>query len=193
MFESVDLPAPFSPRSACTSPAAASKSTPSFATTPGKRLTIPCIATATPFEVAVAVELGCSGSRLALRAADHALDEPVHGIQVGHGQALARRDLQLAALVVERALELVELPRDQVSLLLRDRGLRRRADLGSVGREPDEAVLQVAVVEARLPRSGHGGLHAAQVVRPPVVDSGGEPRRGCELLRVRVVADPRDA
>ena len=35
MFESVDLPAPFSPSSACTSPSAASKSTPSFATTPG--------------------------------------------------------------------------------------------------------------------------------------------------------------
>ena len=38
MFESVDLPAPFSPSSACTSPSAASKWTPSFATTPGKPL-----------------------------------------------------------------------------------------------------------------------------------------------------------
>src|SRR5580765_6475384 len=41
MFISVDLPAPFSPRSACTSPLRRSKSTPSFATTPGKRLVIP--------------------------------------------------------------------------------------------------------------------------------------------------------
>ena len=41
MFESVLLPAPFSPSSACTSPAAASKSTASFASTPGKRFVIP--------------------------------------------------------------------------------------------------------------------------------------------------------
>ena len=46
MFESVLLPAPFSPSSACTSPAAASKSTASFATTPGKRFVIPRMATA---------------------------------------------------------------------------------------------------------------------------------------------------
>ncbi len=46
MLESVLLPAPFSPSSACTSPAAASKSTRSFATTPGKRLLIPRIDTA---------------------------------------------------------------------------------------------------------------------------------------------------
>src|SRR4051812_41211021 len=46
MFESVLLPAPFSPSSACTSPAAASKSTWSFATTPGNRFVIPRIETA---------------------------------------------------------------------------------------------------------------------------------------------------
>ena len=46
MFESVLLPAPFSPSSACTSPTFASKSTPSFATTPGKRFVMPYIATA---------------------------------------------------------------------------------------------------------------------------------------------------
>ena len=37
MFISVDLPAPFSPRSACTSPSMRSKLTSSFATIPGKR------------------------------------------------------------------------------------------------------------------------------------------------------------
>src|SRR5918994_412369 len=37
------LPAPFSPRSACTSPGRASKSTSSSATTPGKSLRMPCI------------------------------------------------------------------------------------------------------------------------------------------------------
>ena len=46
MFESVLFPAPFSPSSACTSPTAASKSTASFATTPGNRFVIPRMATA---------------------------------------------------------------------------------------------------------------------------------------------------
>ena len=46
MFESVVFPAPFSPRSACTSPEAASKLTPSFATTPGNRFVIPVMRTA---------------------------------------------------------------------------------------------------------------------------------------------------
>src|SRR5689334_4453854 len=41
MFISVDLPAPFSPRSACTSPGARSKLTWSLASTPGNRLVIP--------------------------------------------------------------------------------------------------------------------------------------------------------
>ena len=50
MFESVLLPAPFSPSSACTSPSAASKSTPSFATTPGNRFVIPRRATAAAME-----------------------------------------------------------------------------------------------------------------------------------------------
>src|ERR671918_1640881 len=41
MLISVDLPAPFSPRSACTSPRRSSKSTWSLASTPGNRLVIP--------------------------------------------------------------------------------------------------------------------------------------------------------
>src|SRR5947207_4200412 len=41
MFISVDLPAPFSPRSACTSLRRRSKSTWSLATIPGKRLVMP--------------------------------------------------------------------------------------------------------------------------------------------------------
>src|SRR5215472_5362948 len=43
MFISVDLPAPFSPSSACTSPRLTSNETSSFATTPGNSLRIPCI------------------------------------------------------------------------------------------------------------------------------------------------------
>src|SRR5882672_10199087 len=42
-FINVDLPAPFSPSSTWTSPARRSKSTPSSATTPGKRLETPRI------------------------------------------------------------------------------------------------------------------------------------------------------
>src|SRR4051812_49983358 len=41
MFISVDLPAPFSPRSVCTSPRRSWKSTWSLATIPGKRFVIP--------------------------------------------------------------------------------------------------------------------------------------------------------
>src|SRR6266498_1865320 len=41
MFISVDLPAPFSPSNACTSPLRRSKSTWSFASTPGNRFVIP--------------------------------------------------------------------------------------------------------------------------------------------------------
>src|SRR6476661_2568202 len=102
MFESVLFPAPFSPRSACTSPGAASKSIPSFASTPGKRFVIPCIATAgeapgSPAPLA-AVSMGgaCCPKRLARRrnvgdGPDHALDEPLHRVQVGqHLQALSR-------------------------------------------------------------------------------------------------------
>ena len=50
MFESVDLPAPFSPSSACTSPSAASKWTPSFATTPGNRFVMSRSSTAAAIE-----------------------------------------------------------------------------------------------------------------------------------------------
>src|SRR5215475_6373224 len=43
MFISVDLPAPFSPSSACTSPRRTSNETSSFATTPGNTLRMPRI------------------------------------------------------------------------------------------------------------------------------------------------------
>src|SRR5689334_11026299 len=46
MFIRVDLPAPFSPSRAWISPLATTRSIPSLATTPGKRLTMPRIATA---------------------------------------------------------------------------------------------------------------------------------------------------
>src|SRR5881397_114446 len=121
MFESVDFPAPFSPSSACTSPTATSKSTASFASTPGKRLVIPRMRTADrPAAPADPPLTDRSSSRpigSTLRAADHALDEPAHRVQVLHRQPLPLRDAQLAGLVVQRAGELVELAGDQRSPL----------------------------------------------------------------------------
>src|SRR6478609_4360612 len=107
MFESVDLPAPFSPSSACTSPSATSKWTSSFATTPGNRLVIPRSSTA----------VGIRGGRarrssrppreaLALRAPDDALHQVVHRHEIAERCAMPRLDAQLPALVVDRAAEL---------------------------------------------------------------------------------------
>src|SRR5689334_4741624 len=111
MFESVVLPAPFSPSSACTSPAAASKSTLSFATTPGNRFVTPRSATAVSMTEAVGGEALSTSppDRLPLRTADHALDEPVHRVQLLDRQLLPLLDAQLPRLVVQRAGELVEL------------------------------------------------------------------------------------
>src|ERR671933_2460518 len=129
MFESVLLPAPFSPSRACTSPAAASKSTWSLATTPGNRLVIPRIDTAgtggapsAPL-LSSSVGTGVSPTGSAFGVTDHALDEPVHRVQVLHGQPLALRDAQLPLLVVKRPGKLVERALDQRRLLARDRRL----------------------------------------------------------------------
>src|SRR4051812_28577368 len=166
MFESVVLPAPFSPNKAWTSPAAASKSTWSFATTAGNRFVTPRSAIAGEEGGAEAPPSALS----TLGATDDALDEPVHRIQVLDGHALALRDAQLALLVVQRAGELVERALDERRTLLGDRGLRLRGHLRAVRRETDHAVLDRPVVEARLPRPAHRCLRPAQVVRAPVVD-----------------------
>src|SRR4249919_221877 len=202
MFESVVFPAPFSPSSACTSPTAASKSTRSLATTPGKRFVICRMETAgteeapaepTPLVWSWSRRGGCaSPTRLALRAADHALDEPVHGVQILDRQLLASRNSQLALLVVERSRELVELPRDQSRALRLDRCTRLRGHTLPEGSDVREAVLDVPVVEARLPGSVDRSLDARDVVHAPVVDACGQPRGRSEFLRVRVVPDPRD-
>src|SRR6476646_7927072 len=143
MFESVDLPAPFSPRSACTSPSAASKSTPSFATTPGNRFVMPRSETA-----AVMERVSGRGARapptseaLALRASDDALDEPVDRVELLHGQVLALLYPQLAALVVDRPVELVPLAGLDLLLLLGDQRLRGRRDALAVRGELREPVL----------------------------------------------------
>src|SRR5215211_2856242 len=169
MFESVLLPAPFSPSRACTSPAAASKSTHSFATTSGKRFVIPRMSTAGGAPSAPLPPIDSASCNLALRASDHALHEPVHGVEVLDGKPLARRHPQLARLVVERTLELVERAVLESLLDLRDLGLRLGAHLGPVRRDVREAVLDRPVVEAGLPRVVHRRVHASQVVGAPVV------------------------
>src|SRR3954452_25600856 len=157
MFESVLLPAPFSPSSACTSPAATSKWTPSFATTPGKRFTIPRISTAGGGG-APSAPLRASSitvTRLALRAADHALHEPVHRVEIHDAELLALRDPKLPLLVIQWPAELVERALHERRPLLRDRGLRLGRHLRPVGGERREAVLDVPVVEAGLPGAVH--------------------------------------
>src|SRR3954468_13554252 len=182
MFESVVFPAPFSPSSACTSPAAASKSTPSLATTPGKRFVIPSSLTAGGVLAFSGIRrrTGRAGARpvrgqLALGAADHAFDEPVHRVQVLHAQPLALLDAQLALLVVERAGELVELAADERLLLRCDLALRLRRDLWTVRREADQLVLDAPVVEVGVPGALHGRVDLLQVVRAPVVDRRRQP------------------
>src|SRR5919201_4320273 len=149
MFESVLFPAPFSPSSACTSPTAASKSTRSFASTPGKCFVIPCILTAGtgeapdgPAPLIGTFSSGASRKELALRASDHALDEEVHRVALLDGHHVSLPDPQLAALVVERPLQRGELAGDDRLFLGRDRGPglggHRWAERGNAG----EAVLQ---------------------------------------------------
>src|SRR3954453_13299415 len=120
MFDSVVLPAPFSPSSAWTSPAAASKSTSSLATTAGKRLVIPRSATAGGGGEACASPPG----RSALGATDHAFYEPVHFVKVLYPGVLPLFGGGLALLVVERTGELVELAAPDRRLLGSDRVLR---------------------------------------------------------------------
>src|SRR3954470_4434624 len=109
MFDSVLLPAPFSPSSACTSPSAASKSTPSFATTAGNRFVIPRSVTA-GIDVGGRFRgsRGSPGAVLSLRASLDPLDEPVHRVELLDVQALTALDAQRAVLVEQRAGELVE-------------------------------------------------------------------------------------
>src|SRR5215471_6620269 len=209
MFESVLLPAPFSPSSACTSPAAASKSTASFASTPGKCFVIPRIETAGetpgwPAPLAVdPVSGACCPNALARRldvgdVSDHTLHEPLHRVERVDSRLRVRveagslRDLHRPALVVDRAAELVPLPGLDQLLLRGDRRLRLGGDARAVRRELGETVVDRAVVEAGLPGAGEGFLDPLQVIEAPVVDRCGLPLLGRELLRVGVVADPRD-
>src|ERR1700693_2470513 len=120
MLASVDLPAPFSPRSAWTSPSRASKSTESLAKTPGKRLVIERMATAGDAP-AVALFMLVRCRRLPGPLADDGLDEPVHRQDLVARELGAESHLHRARLVGQRPGELIEGDIDQRLLLRVDR------------------------------------------------------------------------
>src|SRR3981081_4135662 len=192
MLASVDFPAPFSPRSAWTSPSRASKSTESLARTPGKRFVIERMATAgTAPGVATLVPERTPSA--ALRVADDALYKPVHGEDLIERELGARGHLDSARLVAQRASELIEAAGDEGLLLGVDGSLRRLSDRLSEWRDVYEAVLHAAVVAAALPGAIHRGLDADELVRAPVIDGAGQPLVGSKRVLVGVVTLPLQA
>ena len=209
MFESVVLPAPFSPRSACTSPAARLEVDAVVRDDAREPLRDPAHANggrqreAPDGPAPLASTDGC-GDVPPPRASPEARPSrpsrstPLtsHCIEYRSGRTLSvfpSGTTKLALLVVERPREDVELAGDDRLPLRGDRRLRLRRDLRPVRREAREAVLDRAVVEARLPGSVDRRLDALHVVRAPVVDRRRQPLLRRRLARVRVVADPRDA
>src|SRR3990172_540964 len=112
MFINVDFPAPFSPSNASTSPGAMARSTPAFATTPGKVLTMPRSST--------------RGWRIRLlrrrRLPFDALQQPVEAQDLLERHDLAGCDTLLAALIAQGALEHLERTVHDALLTLFDQG-----------------------------------------------------------------------
>src|SRR3954466_9429876 len=110
MFISVDLPAPFSPSSACTSLLRRSKSTLSFASTPGNRFVIPrssrsgatAIAAMLSRRAEAACQLLCGRTRL-------------HGDVSGDARVEAPHADRAARRVVDEILAAAVHTRDRVS------------------------------------------------------------------------------
>src|SRR5690349_7554642 len=144
---SVDLPAPFSPSSACTSPWRSSRSTRSFATSEPKRLVMPRSSSASGALELRVVPAGCV-SPVKRALLDHAgrndlsgLDQCLHDCQLGEDRlrhAARRRgdvdaalleaeDAVLAAVVLAR-LEVADRQVDGLVDLLDGRGEDLRAD-----------------------------------------------------------------
>src|SRR5688572_31569 len=107
ILTSVDLPAPFSPSSACTSPGRRSKLTPSSARTPGKLLAMPFSSKIGSVMPALfgGLRHPPQGVRLDLRAAVDkvaVLGEAELGDHVVHGERLVDALQREQVLVVER-------------------------------------------------------------------------------------------
>src|SRR5260221_13167073 len=140
MFISEDLPAPFSPSRACTSPHSAQNAGTSSATNPSKDFRIPA---------------SSSAARISLLR-DHALDVPVHLPQVGVGKHLPGGHALLAFAVRKRTGVHVLALHDRVALgyHLADGFLRPSgAATGDVGAALGHRYERA--VRARLPVAGH--------------------------------------
>src|SRR5262245_26818354 len=136
MFISVDLPAPFSPRRACTSPGRRSRSMWSLARTPGNCLVIPRSSRTS------GVSCMRSDSRWGARTSGGG-SEPAP-VFTCLGAALLHRRLQLAG------------QNRRFRLLLR--GPDGRGDLAADRRETDAPILErEEPVRAALERAIHGG------------------------------------
>src|SRR5438093_12401743 len=144
MFISVDLPAPFSPSRACTSPRRRSKSTSSLASTPGNRFVMPRSSRT------AGASMRSDSMRLETTSgAEAPLDDPVSAVLLLDGG----RDLDLPGddLLLEH--------RDLGEDLLPQRALELRADLA----ERDALVLQVEDrVRAALELAGFRGLDGVE-------------------------------
>src|SRR3954447_21525872 len=98
MFISVDFPAPFSPRSACTSPRRTSKSTSSLATMPGNSFLIPRISRTSSFAATPLTRADPNPeTRGAGTRARPSLPDPAAPLQRGRHLQLAGDDLRLVA------------------------------------------------------------------------------------------------
>src|SRR5712691_7923902 len=181
MLIRVVLPAPFSPSKACTSPQRAAKSTPRFATTPGKALSIFSIATASTS--LIGTHGGYKTNRaLALRnVSDDVAEGPVHLVGLDVGVVLRLRWLGRRALVevaqrlafgrLDSPVVVHQRPAPDVQAARPDLVLRLRRHFGDVRRHQvarlgglNQAVLGVVVELHRLPRAVHDRLDAIDVV-----------------------------
>src|SRR6185437_13921986 len=136
MLIKVDLPAPFSPSSACTSPGRRSKSTWSFASTPGNRFVIP------------------SSSRIGVSAIQAILVRSVTGKRPEGAAGAAPREPGWFVLLDGRG-DALDLPRLQQRVLLRDRRLDRRGNLRAPLAVADAVHVGAELpVDARLDRAG---------------------------------------
>src|SRR5919206_2716717 len=135
MFISVDLPAPFSPSRACTSPLRRSKSTWSSATTPGKRFVMP--------RISRTVDASTAQRILRRRGAPFAVKSVPERRGAGSSPAPRSREMRL------RLRRQLELARDDLALdrvHLRDELLRHgRIDLAEAHAAVLERELQVLV------------------------------------------------
>src|SRR6266851_3435066 len=115
-------------------------------------------------------------SLLARQAALYPFDVEVHLLQLVITHRLARGDAFLAAVVLDRSLEWMQLAGDDVLLLRGHQGRHVFRDGGVERRELDHAVLDAAPDAGRLPGAGDHFLRDLGVVRAPLMGCRGQMR-----------------